>query len=90
MRRCQQNPKVLLIPTCGNVNHCYMINSIDPSIPDRRQQRASAKKQKAEGTVCTSSECVLMCICVCACVCECVWGLVCVHASVCIETCVYL
>ena len=48
MRRCQPNPEVLFIPTCGNVNHCYVINSIDSPVPDRR---VSAKKQKAKGTV---------------------------------------
>ena len=54
MRRCQLNPEVLFIPTCGNVNHCYVINSIDSPVPD---PRASAKKQKAKGT-CTVCTCV--------------------------------
>ena len=63
MRWCQLNPEVLFIPTCGNVNHCYVINSIDSPVPD---PRASAKKQKAKGT-CT------VCTCVCACVRSCVF-----------------
>ena len=75
MRRCQLNPEVLFIPTCGNVNHCYVINSIDSPVPD---PRASAKKQKAKGNMYCMYRCVSVCVCMCAIMC------------VCIEMCVYL